>query len=137
MQNSTATLLGRSLGEGKDYPLEYSGRENSMYYIAHRIAKSWTWLSSFHFGNHLAVSYNVKCNPWASQTIVIKISPVNAGDVKDEDSIPGLGKYPGEGHDNPLQCSGLENPKDSGAWRATVHSVTKSQTNAHIYCREK
>ena len=34
----------------------------------------------------------------------------------------------GEGHDNPLQCSCLENPMDGGAWWATVHGVAKSQT---------
>ena len=32
------------------------------------------------------------------------------------------------GHGNPLQYSCLENPMDRGAWRATVHRVTKSQT---------
>ena len=37
------------------------------------------------------------------------------------------GSY-GEGNGNPLQYSGLENPMDGGAWRATVHGVTKSQT---------
>ena len=35
---------------------------------------------------------------------------------------------PGEGNDNPLQCSCLENPMDTGAWWTTVHEVTKSQT---------
>ena len=34
--------LGRSPGEGKDYPLQYSGLENSMDCIAHGVAKSWT-----------------------------------------------------------------------------------------------
>ena len=41
--------------------------------------------------------------------------------------IPGLGRSPGEGHSNPLQCSCLENAMDRGAWRATVQSVTKRQ----------
>ena len=41
--------------------------------------------------------------------------------------IPGLGS-PGEGNGNPLQYSCLENPKDRGAWWATVHRVAKSQT---------
>ena len=36
--------------------------------------------------------------------------PVNAGDVRDEDSIPGSGRSPGRGHSNPLQFSCLENP---------------------------
>ena len=42
--------------------------------------------------------------------------------------IPGSGRSPGEGNDNPLQDSCLENPMDRGAWRATVHRVAKSQT---------
>ena len=40
--------LGRSPGEGKGYPLQYSGLENSMDYIVHGITKSWTRLSNFH-----------------------------------------------------------------------------------------
>ena len=42
--------------------------------------------------------------------------------------IPGSGKSPGEGNVNPLQYSCLENPMDGGAWWATNHRVTKSQT---------
>ena len=41
--------LGRSPGEGNGYPLQYSGLENSMDSIVHRIAKSRTQLSDFHF----------------------------------------------------------------------------------------
>ena len=41
--------LGRSPGEGKGYPLQYSGLENSMNYIVHGVAKSQTRLSNFHF----------------------------------------------------------------------------------------
>ena len=44
--------------------------------------------------------------------------------------IPGLGRLPGVGRNrNPLQHSWLGNPPDRGAWRATVHGVTKSQTH--------
>ena len=39
--------LGRSPGEGKDYPLQYSGLENSIYYTVHGVTKSQTRLSSF------------------------------------------------------------------------------------------
>ena len=46
----------------------------------------------------------------------------------DPGSIPGSGRTSGEGHSNPIQCCCLENPMDRGAWRATVHGVTKSQT---------
>ena len=41
--------LWRSAGEGKGYPLQYSGLENSIDWIVHGVAKSWTWLSDFHF----------------------------------------------------------------------------------------
>ena len=41
--------LGRSPGEGNDYSLQYSGLENSMDYIVHGVAKSWTQLNDFHF----------------------------------------------------------------------------------------
>ena len=47
-----------------------------------------------------------------------KESGPNVGDLG---SIPGLGRFPGEGNGNPLQCSCLENPMDREAWRATVH----------------
>ena len=42
--------------------------------------------------------------------------------------IPGLGRSPGEGNGNLLQYSCLGSPMDRGAWRATVHKVTKSRT---------
>ena len=60
--------------------------------------------------------------------IVVKNPPANAGDVRDMGSIPGLGGSPGGGHDNPLQCSCLENPMDRGAWWAIGPGVTKSRT---------
>ena len=60
--------------------------------------------------------------------LVIKNLPANAGDVRETDSIPGMGRSPGEGNGNPLQYSSLENPMDRGAWQATVHRVEQSQT---------
>ena len=54
-----------------------------------------------------------------------KESACNVGDVG---LIPGLGRSPGEGNGNPLQCSCLENSMDRGAWQATVHGVEKSWT---------
>ena len=56
---------------------------------------------------------------------VVKNPPANTGDARDVDSIPGLGRSPGEGNGNPLQNSCLGNPMDKGAWWATVHGVTK------------
>ena len=42
--------------------------------------------------------------------------------------IPGSRRSPGEGNGKPLQYSCLEKPMDRGAWRATVHGVTKTWT---------
>ena len=41
--------LGRSPGEGKGYPLQYSGLENYMDCIVHGVTKSWVQLSNFYF----------------------------------------------------------------------------------------
>ena len=59
--------------------------------------------------------------------VVVKNPPANAGDIRDADSVPGLGRYPGGGratHSSIL----AENPMDRGAWLATVHRVAQSQT---------
>ena len=53
---------------------------------------------------------------------------MSACNARDLGSIPGSGRSPGEGNGNPLQYSCLENPMDGGAWSASVHGVTKSQT---------
>ena len=59
---------------------------------------------------------------------VVKNPPASAGDTGDTGSVPGSGRSPGEGSGNPLQYSRLGNSMDRGAWQATVHGVTKSQT---------
>ena len=56
-----------------------------------------------------------------------KESTCNSGDLG---SIPGSGRSPGEGNDNPLQYSCLENSMDKGAWWAIAHGVTKSGTRS-------
>ena len=68
----------------------------------------------------------------------VKNPPANAGD---SGSIPGSVRSPGGGHGNPRLYSCLENPADRGAWQATVHMVTESQTRlkglstpTHIAC---
>ena len=80
--------------------------------------------------------------PWALQQIptgylfymdfpsstVGKESTYNAGDTRDTGSIPRLGRSPGEGNSKQLQYSCLDFSMDRGAWKATVHGVTKSQT---------
>ena len=45
--------LGRSPGEGKCYPFQYSGLENPMDYTVHGVAKTWTQPSYFHFHFHV------------------------------------------------------------------------------------
>ena len=67
-------------------------------------------------------------NLWLPGWPTSKESSCNAGDAGDTGSIPGSGRSPGRGDGNPLQDSCLENPMDRGAWRATVHEVTKSWT---------
>ena len=57
-----------------------------------------------------------------------KNPPANAEGITDVGSVPGLGRSPGGGHGNPFQYSCLENLMDRGAWWATIHSVTNSQT---------
>ena len=52
----------------------------------------------------------------------------SACNVRDPGSIPGSGRLPEEGNGYPVQYSCLENVMDRGAWQATTHGVTKSQT---------
>ena len=58
--------------------------------------------------------------------LVVKNLPANAGDIRDTGSIPELGRSPGGGCGKPFQYSCLEKPRDRGAWRAIVRSVTQS-----------
>ena len=60
---------------------------------------------------------------------VVKNQPANARDTRDAGSIPGLGRSPGVGNGNPFQYSCLEKSMERGAWWATVHGVTQSQTH--------
>ena len=63
---------------------------------------------------------------------MVKNLPANAGDTRDTGSIPGLGRSPGGGNDNPLQHSCLGNPMDRGAWlakgwtRLRAHTLTQT-----------
>ena len=74
--------------------------------VVHRVAKSRTQLSDFHF--------------LASQVAPWQSVPVNAGDAKDAGLIPGLGRSPGEGKGYPLQFSGQENSME-----CIVHGVER------------
>ena len=65
-----------------------------------------------------------------------KESACNAGDPRNAGPIPGLGRSPGGGNDNPLQYSGLENSMDRGAWQTTVHRPTELDMIEHA-CTHK
>ena len=73
--------------------------------------------------------------------LVVKNLPANAGDTEDLGLIPGSGRSPRGGNDNPLQYSCLRNPMDRGTWKATVHAVTEewdmiwqlSNNNSNMY----
>ena len=56
---------------------------------------------------------------------MVKNMPANAEDVRDMDSIPGLGRSSGGGNGNSVQYSCLKNPMDRGDWHAMVHRVTR------------
>ena len=75
---------------------------------------------------------------------MVKNLPANAGDARDMDVIPRLGRSPGGGNSNPLQYSCLEYFMDRGAWRATwnlkkldmtehtcMHVHTHTHTHTH------
>ena len=70
------------------------------------------------------------CSSRVFQVVLVVKNPpaASAGDVRDTGSIPGLGRSPGGGQDNPLQYSFPENPVGREAWRFIVHGVTKSWT---------
>ena len=71
--------------------------------------------------------YGIYSIPRASQVMpVVKNPPTNAGDIRDSGPIPRSGRSPGGGHSNPLQCSSLKNPTDSGVYWATVHRIAHS-----------
>ena len=54
---------------------------------------------------------------------MIKNPPANAGDIREMDSVPGLGRPPGGGRSNPLHYFCLVNPMDKGTWQAALHRV--------------
>ena len=70
---------------------------------------------------------------WASQVVLaVKNPTVNAGDIRDTSSVPGLGRSPGGRHGNPLQYSCLDNPHEqrslegSGPWGIKESDMTEA-----------
>ena len=69
--------------------------------------------------------------PRASQgALVVEYPPAKAGDGRDVGSVPGSGRFPGEGNGHPLQYSCLGNPMDRGDWQVIVHGFTKESNIA-------
>ena len=67
---------------------------------------------------------------------MVKKLPANAGDKGDASLIPGLGRSPGVGNCNSLQCSCQENLMDRGAWQAAVLGVAESYVTGHAHTVE-
>ena len=86
--------------------------------------KRWIFLNTSNYVINFP-SQQIKASQVA---LVVRNPPANEGDIRDMGSIPRWGRSPGGGHSNPLQYSCLKNPMDRGAWWATVHSVTESDT---------
>ena len=65
---------------------------------------------------------------WAFLGGPVKILPANAGEARDQNSIPVSGRSPGGRNGNALQYSCLENATDRGVWQAPVHGIAQSDT---------
>ena len=74
------------------------------------------------FARVVVQEFGVSCG-LSHVALMVKNPSANAGDVRDMGLIPGLGRSPGGGNGNPLQCACLENPMDRGVWWATHHGV--------------
>ena len=71
------------------------------------------------------INWEIGIDIYTSGSSMVKNLPANAGDRRDTDSIPGLGRSPEEGNGNLLQYSCLGKPMEKGTWGPTVHGVTK------------
>ena len=99
--------------------------ENHLLGVSHILSSR---LSALHTLNHLILTITIFHFHFHQVALLVKKPPANEGDMRDASCIPGSGRLPGGGHGNQLQHACLENPMDGGAWRVTVHGVTKNQT---------
>ena len=134
--------LGRSPGEGKGYPFQYPGLENSTDCIVHGVAKRQTRLSNFHFQGYLDHgSSDIQRRQWHPTPVLLPGKPHGWRSLvgcspwghKESDVTEWLHfrfslSCTGEGNGNLLQCSCLENPGDGRAWWAAVYGVAQSHT---------
>ena len=88
----------------------------------------WLLISKGHADEVYALNHQTIWTSCFPGDAPVKNLPANAGDTRDSGVTPGLGRSPGEGNGNQLQCSCLEKSMDRGAWWAAVHRVKKSWT---------
>ena len=90
------------------------------------------WLNGHEFeqapGDNEGQGSLMCCSPWGRKELNMTEQLKNNSSAGDTSSIPGSGRSTAGGSANLLQYSCLENPMDGGAWRASVHEVTKSRT---------
>ena len=142
----THICIGKDLDAGRDWGQEEKGTtEDEMSGWHHRLdAHEFGWTPGVGDGQGGLVC----CNSWGHKesdtTEQLNWTELNWGSASGKEPtcqcrrrkrcgfVPGSGRSPGGGHGNPLQYSCLENPMDRGAWQATVHGVTKSQTQLKL-----
>ena len=118
-------------GDGKESALPLSLTYVALLCIFERLipTSQHTYLMSFCLKNSIKYTNSiwplvryVKQASWVAQWVKNLLA------VQEMEVQPWVRRSPGGGHGNPLQYSCLENPMDRGAWWATVHRVSKSQT---------
>ena len=87
--------------------------------------ESWIYIPTLLFTSCMILDFPILGFPGGTSS---KEPVCYGGEERDAGSITRSGRSPGGSHGNPIQYSCLENPTDKGAWWATVHGVTKSQT---------
>ena len=97
-----------------------------------------SWLRSGNWGRYHDSFGALSCILLLTHLCCLSDSKGSACNARDLGFIPRWGRSSGEGNGNPLQYSCLENSMDRGAWQASVHGVTKSQTRLsyehfHLY----
>ena len=120
--------------EGNGNPLQCSCLENprdgrAWWAAVYGVTESRTWLEQLSSSSSI-VDLECCTNSGGSE------NKESTCDARDLGSVPGLGRSPVGGHDNPLQYSCPENSKDWGAWHATVRRVIQRQTQLSYFAHK-